>query len=124
MWSLATGASTDPSSAEGGMRETVSLARSPSPSPPNPWPRCQSQAEGGSSHGWPPGDQVVTQSHRHIRKNPEGLGAEVGELFCKMREWAVNRSVRRSEADVWKQPSNQRFVKGHCHGFNENSHHL
>ena len=31
----------------------------------------------------------------------------------------MNRSVRPSEADVWKQPSNQRFVKGCCHGFSE-----
>ena len=36
----------------------------------------------------------------------------------------MNRPVRRSEADVWKQPSNQRFMKGCCHGFGENGRRL
>ena len=79
MWSLAIGASTDPSSAEGGMRETE-LSQEPFPTPSHPL--AQVSVPG---IGWTPGDQVVTLSQRHIRKNQVGWGAEVGELFCKMR---------------------------------------
>lgn len=57
-------------------------ARCPeSRSVPLPGPKCESQVEGRESPscGWTPGNQVVTLGHRHIRGNPEGLGAEIEE---------------------------------------------